>query len=159
MSNEYQEIGPNEPIREGDQFLAPNGIWYPSLREIGASPHPSIQYRRPKINDETLLGKALAENERLKAELASVRTCFAEASQSAGPTAVHVERLKAENAKLLEALRASYSLLSMLPCKEFWNPDDAADFFQGTHGTIMRNKFDAAWTAAGAALAESESSK
>lgn len=44
------------------------------------------------------------QNAALTSELAAVRICFAEASQSAGPTTVHVEKLKARNAELVNAL-------------------------------------------------------
>lgn len=46
------------------------------------------------------------QNAALTSELAAVRICFAEASQSAGPTTVHVEKLKARNAELVKALEA-----------------------------------------------------
>lgn len=46
---------------------------------------------------------------------------------------------------LSSACRKSYSMLSMLPCAEFWNAADAADFFNGDHGKMMRAKFDEAW--------------
>lgn len=47
------------------------------------------------------------ENEKLRKELAALRVCFAEASQSAGPTTVHVEQLKQSISSIIFAARCA----------------------------------------------------
>lgn len=59
----------------------------------------------------------------------------------------------------LTALDASYSILGMLPAADMWNAADAADFFDGTYGIKMRQKFDDAWLKVAAVLARGKEGK
>lgn len=57
---------------------------------------------------------------------------------------------------LLVACKAAHGVLGMIPSSDAWNPDDAADFFKGTYGAKLREKFNAAWSAIASSLAKAE---
>ncbi len=87
-----------------------------------------------------------ADRDRLAAEVARLQQLLDPAALEAR-IAERERALVEQVAALREAAAKSYSLLSMLPAREFWNPADAADSFDGRYGKLMREKFDAAWEA------------
>lgn len=76
-----------------------------------------------------------------------------------GDAVKQVEEQSALLADAMAALESSYSILGMMPSAETWNAADAADFFDGTYGAKMRQKFDDAWRKVAAVLARGKEGK
>lgn len=55
-----------------------------------------------------------------------------------------IEELDTAHGAIMVACQKSLLALCMLPSRDYWNPEDAADFFSGMYGERLRELVDEA---------------